>query len=224
MGECYPFFMDWLKLWRERLRDVLGSLGRNLGDFEKRRRKKAWALLLAVLALAAFFLLKPSSFPEEAREVPPPPAPGAVLGEGEPSGGLVLWWRCPACQRLVSLMEGEIAQGASFRRAVGVYFLDLSERDAQATRYYLCLVRTGEDPWKALLAVEREVRRESPLRIPPLCPQADRERREWKAYFDAIGLTWTPAVLSKRREAWYLEPPKEETYRTFLTDILDKGR
>jgi hypothetical protein len=213
-----------LELWRERLRNALGSLGRHLGDFERRRRKKAWALLLAAFALAAFFLFRPSPFPERAREVPAPPAPGAVLGEGELSAGLVLWWRCPACQRLVSLVEGEIARGARFRRAVGVYFLDLSERDAQATRYYLCLVRAGEDPWKALLAVEREVRRESPLRIPPSCPQADRERKEWKAYFEAIGLTWTPAVLSRRGEAWYLEPPKEETYRAFLMEALDRGR
>ncbi len=224
MGECYPFFMGWLELWRERLKDVLGSLGKRLADFEKKRRKKAWVLLLAVLALAAFFLFKPSSFPEQARKVPPPPAPGAVLGEGEPSGGLVLWWGCLACQRLVSLMEGKVAQGASFRRAVGVYFLDLSERDAQATRYYLCLVGTGEDPWKALLAVEREVRRGGTLRMPLSCPQAERERKEWKVYFDAVGLTWTPAVLSKRGEAWYLEPPKSETYTTFLTDILDEGR
>jgi len=216
--------MGWLGLWRERLGRALGGLNRHLSDFGKRRRKKAWALLLAVFALAAFLLLKPSPLPERAREVPPPPVPGAVLGEGELGGGLVLWWSCPACQRLISLMEGEIAQGAKFRRAVGVYFLDLSERDARATRHYLCLVRTGEDPWKALLAVEREVRRGSALRTPPSCPQAERERKEWKAYFDAIGLTWTPAVLSKRGGGWYLEPPKEETYVAFLRGILDKGR
>jgi len=202
----------------------LKTLGKGLGDFEKKRRERAWALLLALLALVVFFLSKPSPLPQEAKKIPPPPAPGAVLGTGEPTKGLVLWWRCPACQRLVSLMESEIAQGASFRRAVGVYLLDLSEQDAQATRYYLCMVRTGEDPWKALLAVEKEVQRGSALRVLPSCPQVDRERREWKAYFDAIGVTWTPAVLSKRGEAWYVEPPKGETYTTFLADILDKGR
>ena len=216
--------MGWLKLWKERFGTVLRTLGKRLGDFEKKRRERAWVLLLVLLALGAFFLFKPSPLPAQAKKVPPPPAPGAVLGKGEPSRGLVLWWRCSACQRLISLMESEIAQGARFRRAVGVYLVDLSEQDAQATRYYLCLVRTGEDPWRALLAVEREVQRGGTLRIPPSCPQADRERKEWKAYFGAIGVTWTPAVLSKRGEVWYLEPPKGETYTTFLMDILDKGR
>jgi hypothetical protein len=216
--------MGWLEFWKKRFGDTLGTLGKRLGDFEKKRREKAWALLLALLALVAFFLFKPSPLPAQAKKVPPPPAPGAVLGKGEPSRGLVLWWRCSACQRLISLMESEIAQGASFRGAFGVYLVDLSEGDAETTRYYLCLVRTGEDPWKALLAVEREVRRGGALRVPPSCPRVDRERKEWKAYFDAIGVTWTPAVLSKRGETWYLEPPKGETYTNFLTDILDKGR
>jgi hypothetical protein len=216
--------MGRLELWKERFGGVLRALGKGLSDFEKKRREGAWVLLLALLALAAFFLFKPNPLPAEAKKVPPPPAPGAVLGEGEPTRGLVLWWRCPACQRLISLMEGEVAQGAGFRRAVGVYLFDLSERDAQATRYYLCLVRTGEDPWKALLAVEKGAREGDGLTVPPSCPQVDRERKEWKAYFDTVGVTWTPAVLSKRGEGWYLEPPKSETYTTFLTDILDKGR
>jgi hypothetical protein len=216
--------MGRLRSWKERLGGALKALGKRLGNFERERRGKAWALLLALLALVAFFLFKPASLPEEAKEVPPPPAPGAVLGEGEPSRGLVLWWRCPACQRLISLMESEIAQGARFRGAVGVYLLDLSEEDAEATRYYLCLVRAGEDPWKALLAVEKGVREGGGLTVPASCPQVERERKEWKAYFDAAGVAWTPAVLSKRGEGWYLEPPKGETYTTFLMDILDKGR
>ncbi len=180
-------------------------------------------MLLALLALAAFFFFKPSSLPERAKKVPPPPVPGAVLGKGELSRGLVLWWRCPACRRLISLMESEIAQGASFREAVGIYLVDLSEGDAQATRHYLCLVRAGVDPWKALLAVEKEAQKGGAVAVPPSCPQVDRERKEWKAYFGAIGATWTPAVLSKRGGTWYLEPPKSETYTTFLMDILAKG-
>jgi hypothetical protein len=216
--------MGWLELWRGRFGSALRALGKGLGDFEKKRRERAWVLLLALLALAAFFLFKPSPLPAQAKKVPSPPAPGAVLGKGEPSKALVLWWRCPACQRLISLVESEIAQGASFRGAVGVYLVDLSEGDAQATRRYLCLVRSGEDPWKALLAVEKEVRKGGTVAVPPSCPQVDRGREEWKAYFGAIGVTWTPAVLSKRGEAWYLEPPKGETYTTFLMDILDKGR
>ena len=126
---------------------------------------------------------------------------------------LVLWWRCPACKRLVEEMAGGVEGrgGGEFPKPVALYFYDPTCADRAKTLRYLRAVEEGGDPWLLLLDFAKAP---SSQEGNAGCESAGL-LRAWDDYFVQIGLGWTPGVLWEE-EGWVLLPPKAETYTRFL--------
>lgn len=202
---------------------ALRALWEAFSQFFQARKEKTWLLFVALLGLGGYlyFLRLPSPPPaSRSLEVPLPP-PAAVLGTGEGKAwGLVLWWKCPACKRLVTEMGPVLSGEKPWKGRVEVYFYDLSREDEEKTAYFFC--REDLPPETRLLD----------LYLGRILPQEEghayRDKPCWQR-----GLSWsreTRKVLRQNRVEWtpalvlgnVLQPPEGKVYERFIQEIVGR--
>ncbi len=186
--------------------------------FWEKRKRKSLALWVALAALGAYFLLGLVELPlPQTRPLKAPlPAPAATLGEGEVVWGLVLWWRCPACKRLLERLEPGLLGERPWSRAFHLYFYDLSSEDAEKTALFLCIPGdTGKKLWELS---RKEVMEDAvaPLRASPCFLEALERSREAQERLRQNRVDWTPALILNGK----LLAPEERYYGQFLWDVL----
>lgn len=202
---------------------VLGFYWLLLRDFFASRTRKLW-VVVPLLALATWLLMVSAPPKPQDRTLSSLPTPVGFLGEGPVRWHLVLWWRCPACKRLLAGM-GPVLEGQKevpFR--VSLYFLDLSPRDAEKTVYTFCRIGEGEPAGILLkrLTFGPEVLPDDLVRSykdKPCWEEGLRLSGEMRQVLMKQGVSWTPALIQAEERGGRLLAPEPENYDLFLKEL-----
>ena len=190
-------------------------------EFFSKRRDKWWVLVLSLLALASFFFFSRDPY-REIRLKTPLPTPLLSLGEGDFRWGMVIWWRCGGCKRLLETLEPHMERG-ELRGQIDLYLYDQDPvADGRLTASFFCYREERGDLLASeafrlfYLEGERPQRAKEDL---PCWQKGLALSQEHRQYFKGVGLLWTPALI-KDGVILY---PSEENYRAFLREIAPES-